>query len=62
MSNLAVRIESFLLTMIVVNGLSFNSSLKSTVLYFITVLIESLTSVLITLTFVRFLSLIFNSF
>ena len=61
-SNLALRIESFLLTMIVVNSFSLSSSLKSTNLCLITVLTESLISVLITLTLVRFLSLIFNFF
>nr|DAE94980.1 MAG TPA: hypothetical protein [Caudoviricetes sp.] len=48
--------------MIVVNSFSLSSSLKSTNLCLITVLTESLISVLITLTLVRFLSLIFNFF
>nr|DAR45794.1 MAG TPA: hypothetical protein [Bacteriophage sp.]DAU06287.1 MAG TPA: hypothetical protein [Caudoviricetes sp.]DAX21728.1 MAG TPA: hypothetical protein [Caudoviricetes sp.] len=59
---MAVRIESFLSTMIVVNGLSFSSSLKSIASFLITVLTESLISVLITLASVRFLSLILSSF
>nr|DAG92570.1 MAG TPA: hypothetical protein [Crassvirales sp.]DAV61606.1 MAG TPA: hypothetical protein [Caudoviricetes sp.] len=48
--------------MIVVNGLSFSSSLKSIASFLITVLTESLISVLITLALVRFLSLILSSF
>nr|DAJ71024.1 MAG TPA: hypothetical protein [Caudoviricetes sp.]DAJ78472.1 MAG TPA: hypothetical protein [Crassvirales sp.]DAV84159.1 MAG TPA: hypothetical protein [Caudoviricetes sp.] len=59
---MAVRIESFLLTMIVVKSLSFNSLSKSINFSLITVFTESLISVLITLTLVRFLSLTLLSF
>nr|DAW32173.1 MAG TPA: hypothetical protein [Caudoviricetes sp.] len=59
---MAVRIESFLLTMIVVKSLSFNSLSKSINFSLITVFTESLISVLITLTLVRFLSLTLFSF
>nr|DAD74737.1 MAG TPA: hypothetical protein [CrAss-like virus sp. ctRQZ5] len=59
---MALRIESFLLTMIVVNGLILSSSSKSISLCFIIVLTESLISVLITFTSVRFLSLILSFF
>nr|DAK71397.1 MAG TPA: hypothetical protein [Caudoviricetes sp.]DAZ38288.1 MAG TPA: hypothetical protein [Caudoviricetes sp.] len=62
MSILAARIESFLLTMIVVNSLSFSSSSKSIASLLITVFTESLISVLITLALVRFLSLTLFSF
>nr|DAP51552.1 MAG TPA: hypothetical protein [Caudoviricetes sp.]DAU94400.1 MAG TPA: hypothetical protein [Caudoviricetes sp.] len=59
---MALRIESFLLTMIVVNGLILSSSSKSISLCFIIVLTESLISVLITFILVRFLSLILSFF
>nr|DAF01173.1 MAG TPA: hypothetical protein [Caudoviricetes sp.] len=59
---MALRIESSLLTMIVVNGLILSSSSKSINLCFIIVLTESLISVLITFILVRFLSLILSFF
>nr|DAW07345.1 MAG TPA: hypothetical protein [Caudoviricetes sp.] len=48
---MAVKIESFLFTVIVVNSFSFSFSLKSTFLVFISTDAESFISVLITCTY-----------